>query len=269
MRRVSTLLLVLFGFSLGAMQTACGEALAQSGTGAGAALPINGGCAPGQTCRAKAFIAGVTANNARAFSQVNDTHFCVNAPSCSRYWSYVGATDALTTNAQMHATRFAVLETAGVGLRMPTGVQLDLGDGTFDHLLSVSGTITTPGRFRADQIFASAAADFNAVAIDTNGARLDLGSGANDHLSSDGAKILTPGNIEANAIQTNTTIYYSNALPTCSSSLEGSIYRLSGTGGLSSGTRTRMCLCTSNGGGGYDWQNVVTGVVGTSLTCVQ
>lgn len=57
-------------------------------------------------------------------------------------------------------------------------------------------------------------------------------------------------------------------LPTCSSAVEGAIRADAASGGTS-GVRTRVCICTSDGGGtpAYAWQNSATATVGTSTTC--
>lgn len=57
-------------------------------------------------------------------------------------------------------------------------------------------------------------------------------------------------------------------LATCSVTTEGIISRDS-SAGTGSGVRTRMCLCTSDGiGVAYAWQNIVSGTVGTTTTCL-
>jgi hypothetical protein len=57
------------------------------------------------------------------------------------------------------------------------------------------------------------------------------------------------------------------SLPTCDSSVEGRVLRLTGTGGGATGVRTRACLCTSDGSGAYAWQNMVSGTVGSASAC--
>lgn len=58
------------------------------------------------------------------------------------------------------------------------------------------------------------------------------------------------------------------ALPTCAAGVEGRIVRDTLAGGTT-GARTRVCLCTSDGAGSpaYAWQNIVSGTVGTTTTC--
>ncbi len=58
------------------------------------------------------------------------------------------------------------------------------------------------------------------------------------------------------------------ALPTCASGTEGFITRDTLKGGTT-GHRTAMCLCTSDGAGSpaYAWTNMTTGTVGTTTTC--
>lgn len=57
-------------------------------------------------------------------------------------------------------------------------------------------------------------------------------------------------------------------LANCSSALEGEVIIGGSTGGTS-GARTRLCLCTSDGAGtpAYAWVNVVSGTVGNASTC--
>lgn len=56
-------------------------------------------------------------------------------------------------------------------------------------------------------------------------------------------------------------------LPTCNGGAEGRIARDVASGG-SSGSRTRLCFCTNNGSGTYNWQNLATGTVGTTTACL-
>lgn len=64
------------------------------------------------------------------------------------------------------------------------------------------------------------------------------------------------------AVDTPTT------LPTCAAALEG-LSLVDAASGGTSGSRTRRCLCTSDGGGtpAYAWQNLATATVGTTTTC--
>jgi hypothetical protein len=58
------------------------------------------------------------------------------------------------------------------------------------------------------------------------------------------------------------------ALGTCSAGTEWTI-KADTASGVSTGARSRSCLCTSDGAGSpaYAWQNVVTGNLGTTTTC--
>jgi hypothetical protein len=58
------------------------------------------------------------------------------------------------------------------------------------------------------------------------------------------------------------------ALTTCASGIEGAIMRDSAAGGTT-GKRTKLCLCTSDGAGSpaYAWQNLATGTIGNTTTC--
>lgn len=57
-------------------------------------------------------------------------------------------------------------------------------------------------------------------------------------------------------------------LPTCASGTEGAIARDTAAGGTS-GKRTKLCLCTSDGAGtpAYAWQNLATSTLGNTTTC--
>lgn len=57
-----------------------------------------------------------------------------------------------------------------------------------------------------------------------------------------------------------------SALPTCGSGFEGQL-RSDFAGGASTGARTRLCVCTSDGAAVYAWQNLATAAVGTTTTC--
>lgn len=59
-----------------------------------------------------------------------------------------------------------------------------------------------------------------------------------------------------------------DTLGTCNATNEFGVKGDSSSGGTT-GDRSRICLCTSDGGGtpAYAWQNVVSGTVGTSTTC--
>jgi hypothetical protein len=97
--------------------------------------------------------------------------------------------------------------------------------------------------------------------------------GANTTLSTDGARI---AGFYSDA---NSTLRFSvhasggiqstsATLATCNSGNEGRIDR-DVAAGVSTGNRTRICVCTSDGAGtpAYAWRNLATGNVGTSTTC--
>jgi hypothetical protein len=55
------------------------------------------------------------------------------------------------------------------------------------------------------------------------------------------------------------------ALPTCAAGLEGTLLTQAAGGG----TRTKLCMCTSDGGGApaFAWQNLATAALGDTTTC--
>lgn len=57
-------------------------------------------------------------------------------------------------------------------------------------------------------------------------------------------------------------------LPTCTSALEWTQLP-DAASGVSTSKRSKMCMCTSDGGGtpAYAWQNLATGTIGTTTTC--
>ncbi len=56
------------------------------------------------------------------------------------------------------------------------------------------------------------------------------------------------------------------SLSTCDSSIEGQL-ETDVLSGASTGKRTKLCLCTSDGAAAYAWQNVATATIGTGTTC--
>lgn len=75
---------------------------------------------------------------------------------------------------------------------------------------------------------------------------------------------LSTGSIDlGNPIKTS-----ADTLATCASGTEGEISRDTSSGGTT-GHRTRLCLCTSDGAGtpGYKWQNMGSASLGTTTTC--
>lgn len=60
----------------------------------------------------------------------------------------------------------------------------------------------------------------------------------------------------------------SKTLATCASGLEWTL-AADAASGVSTGARSRMCMCTSDGAGSpaYAWQNIVTANVGNTTTC--
>lgn len=64
----------------------------------------------------------------------------------------------------------------------------------------------------------------------------------------------------------NTLFTNFGTLSTCSATIEGGLEE-DVLSGASTGKRTKLCLCTSDGSAAYKWQNVVTGTLGTTTTC--
>ena len=69
-------------------------------------------------------------------------------------------------------------------------------------------------------------------------------------------------------LDTPRTRYSFVTLGTCDSDAEGTT-ALDVASGVSTGARTRLCLCTSDGAGtpAYAWQNLASATVGTATTC--
>lgn len=90
-------------------------------------------------------------------------------------------------------------------------------------------------------------------------------------LSTAGSKLVSVLNssTEKAHIDRNGSIWIASAtLDTCAAGIEGKMSRDTASGGTT-GNRTTMCLCTSNGAGtpSYAWQNMVTGTVGSTTGC--
>jgi hypothetical protein len=153
------------------------------------------------------------------------------APAVAQFVSaYVGRTFTST----------APSGTAGFACRT-LGCQVDLGPGATDHLYSPSaGNIQTPGSFIAS-------------GNSTAGTALYAGIGSNATTVRVGALRIAVG----------------IALPTCVAGEEGSLLRLTGTGGTGSLSQTRFCACVSDGAASpvYSWRNLISGTAGNSTTC--
>lgn len=139
---------------------------------------------------------------------------------------------------------------------------------------SAQGIQTSPNR--AGTFISSAPNASNAFACQNSGCRIDLGPGSTDFLSSDGSNLVTPGfYVSGNAPNqgwlsaTQIRIGLGVALATCVSSLEGAIYRMTGTGGTNTLSQTRLCACVSDGAASptYSWRNLISGTAGNSTTC--
>lgn len=181
-------------------------------------------------------------------------------------------------------------------LSLQTGAKLDLGAGTSDHLTSNGTNIVAAGGLAAttvygDSIVSKAAATLvvkgsptdaaNAVAIKFQSTNALTGGGAKiasfypDNGVTEKAYIGKDGEISVawlmsgGAVQANGgTVKWgqSPALATCAAIYEGYVYR---QGGGTSGSRTKLCFCTSDGAGTpvYAWQNVISGAIGNTTTC--
>jgi hypothetical protein len=64
----------------------------------------------------------------------------------------------------------------------------------------------------------------------------------------------------------DTARYVPRVLDTCVAGLEFSL-ATDVASGASTGARSRICLCTSDGAAAYAWQNIVTANVGNATTC--
>lgn len=148
-----------------------------------------------------------------------------------------------------------------------------------------------------------------AFAVAINGAEIDFGAGANDGATSDGTLVTFAGPLSTTALTTtgaasiggalevvSTLTVGDNAdlltdirntangpvvinddeglrwakktLATCDGSLEWTV-AADVASGASTGARSRLCVCTSDGAGSpaYAWQNIATANVGNTTTC--
>lgn len=137
--------------------------------------------------------------------------------------------------------------------------------------VQAQGIQTPPNQ--AATFTSSAPSGSNGFVCRNTGCRIDLGAGTNDYWTSDGTNLSTPGVIVfGNAgfiADTGLRISAGRSLVTCNSATEGTIYRLTGTGGTNTLSQTRLCVCVSDGAASpvYQWRNVLTGTAGNSTTC--
>lgn len=188
-----------------------------------------------------------------------------------------------------------VARDAGVGGNLSVGGALTSAGQTLNGNLTVNGDAgVVGGGYYGSTITSNVASGSNAIALTTNGARIDLGTGTKDYLTSDGFAITLGGtvnisggglNVLSNNIDITGAGYITNssagsalklsdadgvliaplALPTCDAAHEGALMSIAATGG----TRTKLCLCTSDGGGtpAYAWQNLASAALGNTTTC--
>lgn len=148
---------------------------------------------------------------------------------------------------------------------------------------AVNGSGTSLVALSAPRFTSSAASGANGFACSTNGARVDFGAGASDYASSDGTTVSFAGPMQGTYITASAGIISpqflristASALGTCGAGAEGIFRWVTATGGTSTGARTKICLCTSDGAASpaYSWKNI-SGVfasdaasVGDATTC--
>lgn len=136
---------------------------------------------------------------------------------------------------------------------------------------SAQGIQTPPNQ--AATFTSSAPSGSNGFVCRTTGCRIDLGTGTNDYWYSDGANVRTAGAVvygnNAFVADTGFRMSAGTSLVTCNSGTEGTVYRLTGTGGTNSGSQTRFCACVSDGAASptYSWRNLISGTAGNATTC--
>lgn len=159
---------------------------------------------------------------------------------------------------------------SGNGITLDCSVNLGASDfclkvrdnGTTD-LFTVSGT----GTATATALTATAAVTGGTLA-------------SNDTLSVTGIATLSDDLLAQSTISNTTAsqavtisdaqglLIVSQTLPTCAAGLEWTLVS-DAASGVSTGARSRMCMCTSDGAGtpAYAWQNIVTANIGNTTTC--
>lgn len=161
----------------------------------------------------------------------------------------------------MTCTAEAFVATTGSGTAYAVSSQLasavDLGPGSCDHLgTNGSGYVLVGGGTCSPTwLFGDATTVQSGQVVTNYFSIISSGSGAIRSLSG-------PVPIEGVVRHVPAT------LVTCNATNEFGVMGDSASGG-STGDRSRICLCTSDGGGSpaYAWQNIVTGNIGTSTTC--
>lgn len=188
--------------------------------------------------------------------------------------SWLGQAYSLTLNAPSGAN----------GITLNSGAAITFTSSGTARTLKWTGTqfqfvggLSTTGSMSATDYSATVASGANAYGVTTNGARIDFGAGASDYASSDGTTVTFAGPVASTNLilssgvlaPTVTVSYSAISGQTCQASREGQIRAdaLSGQSGTSS--RTRVCVCTSDGAASpaYAWMNLTSGTVGTTTTC--
>jgi hypothetical protein len=164
-------------------------------------------------------------------------------------------------NPNIYLHSYALVNASDVIFQVQNGtsgpvLMSEMGDGT----LQVDGGVTVQGVVNLKD------GSSGGLGSKPSGAAFYYNSGTStwttaQNLQSSGGQ----GNFNSVATQSY-MIFVNYGLFTCTSAYEGSIVR-DNTSGISTGHKTRLCLCESNGSATYAWQNVVSGTVGTSTTC--
>lgn len=162
------------------------------------------------------------------------------------------------------------------------GCRIDLGAGANDYLYSDGAAIITPTTLYAPTFGAVAGTSALVRGAIADGATaVAVRVGSVNTLTTEGAQVVAFCADSPSACATKVAyidkhgsiaIRTSPTLATCAAGLEGQITRQ--TGGTS-GTRTRLCCCTSDGAGtpAYAWKNITTvfaseaASIGTTTTC--
>jgi hypothetical protein len=232
---------------------------------------------------------GVVSNaaaTAAAFTANPDALTCLDGPSCAKSVTYNATTGFTFTGAGLRASSYTATAASGSnGFSCTTnGCRFDIGTGASDHFTSDGSVIETSTHIRANRFIATAgvyeASSGSSVLIRSGQSTGTAATTPAYRFAVNPATLSTAGDLVATFYRDNGTtsvlsidkdgavLPVGGTLRTCASALEGLIARDSAAGGTT-GNRTRVCVCTSDGAGtpAYAWVNLGSGTVGNTTTC--
>ncbi len=218
---------------------------------------------------------------------------CSSSSASCAVAAFTSTTLAATTGAFSDTVTITKASGSNALALATSGSRIDFGAGASDYASSdgtyviFAGPIKTGNQIRlvatTTEPLITNGSNLSLASVDALGLRGGAANGATatgvavtnfPSLTTAGAEMLSlyPDNAatkKAAIDKDGTYIFYGNpTLRTCAAAIEGAVSR-DVASGVSTGKRTKLCLCTSDGAGSpaYVWQNLATGTLGSTTTC--